>query len=94
MIYRLELPADTKARVKLDSPCADLDLVSVAWKLDGVPTVDHVNRIAECEMDTHRGGGAITLTTVNKAQTFLVAVDGKDGDEGNYRISVSCETYR
>ncbi len=94
VLYRLELPADTKAEITLDSPCADLDLVSVAWKLDGVPDVQHVNRIAECEMDTHGGGGKLTLTTVTKAQTFLVGVDGKNGDEGNFRISVSCGTYR
>ncbi len=94
VLYRLEVPADTKADIVLDSPCTDLDLVAVAWQLDSVPQLQHVGRVRECEMDTKSGGGKVTLTTVGKAQTYLVGVDGKNGDEGNFRISVACSTYR
>lgn len=94
VLYRLEVPENTQAEVVLESPCADLDVVAVAWQLDGVPGVEHVGRIRECEMDTKSGGGKLTLTTVDKAQVFLVGVDGKDGDEGNYRLTVSCGTFR
>ena len=95
VIYRLELPPDTKAELSLESPCADLDLFAVAWQLPGVPGLEHVGRIRECEMDTRTGdGGKLTLTSVARPEVFLVGVDGKDGAEANYAISVSCGGYR
>lgn len=93
-IYRLEVPADTQATVTLDSPCAELDLAAVAWALDGIPTTAQVNRVRECEMDTHGGGGKLTLTAVDKAQVFLVVVDGQEGAAGPFRLEAACGTYR
>ena len=93
-IYRLEVPADIEAKVTLDSPCADLDLAAISWIGDTLPTDAQTNRVRECEMDTHAGGGSIKLTTVDKAQPYLVVVDGKDGEAAAFRLTVSCRTYR
>ncbi|MCB9777290.1 MAG: hypothetical protein H6742_01835 [Alphaproteobacteria bacterium] len=93
VVYELLLEADVQADIKLTSPCTDLDLVAVAWQV-GIPGLEHTGRIAECEMDAKTGDGKIRLTTVSKPQRYLVAVDGKEGNEGNFRLDVQCSTYR
>jgi len=93
-IYRFEVPADVEAIVTLDSPCADLDLAAVFWIGDSLPTAEQTTRVRECEMDTATGGGKVQLTTVNKVQPYLIIVDGKEGDTADFRLSVSCRTYR
>lgn len=95
-VYRLEVPANILATVRLDSDCADLDVVAMSWPdtAGSCPGDEHVGRIRECEMDTHEGGGAIKVATVDKPQVFLLGVDGKQGAAGNFRLTVSCSTYR
>lgn len=94
-VYELIVPANVQADVYLDTDCTDLDLVSVGWQdTKDVPTVKHHNRIRECEFDDKKGSGKITLTTVDRAQRFLVGVDGKYGEVGNFRLRVKCQTYR
>ena len=48
----------------------------------------------ECEMNTKPEGGTLRLTTVNNPQTYLIAVDGQQGDYGNFRLTINCKTYR
>ena len=92
-IYMLEVPADIKAVVTLTSECEDLDLVALSWnETERCPTIKH--NISECEMDTHTGGGSVTLTTVTRAQKYLVIVDGKKGLTGNFELAVECSEYR
>jgi len=92
-VYTLEVPGDIQADVYLTSDCEDLDIVAMSWAdTDRCPTINHA--FAECEMDTHKGGGKVRLTTVNKPQTYLLAVDGKKGATANFRITVKCSTYR
>ncbi len=93
-IYSFELPANNQATITLDSPCADLDIVAIAWGLDGLPGTAHVGRVRECEMDTKSGGGTLTLTSVDRAQTYLIVVDGKEGQSGNFSLKADCKTYR
>jgi hypothetical protein len=94
-VYRLEVPANIQADVRLDSDCAELDVVSMSWTdTSSCPTLSHTTRIRECEMDTHDGGGSIRMTTVNDPQVYLLAVDGQRGEEGNFRLTVTCRTYR
>lgn len=93
-IYAFELPANDQATITLDSPCADLDLAAIAWSLDGLPTTAQVGRVRECEMNTRSGGGAVTLTAVDRPQTFLIVVDGKKGAVGNFTLKADCKTYR
>ena len=94
-VYRLEIPANIQADVKLESDCADLDVVSFTWdETDRCPTEDHSSRLLPCEMDTDSGGGSIRMTSVDKPEIYVVAVDGKQGASGNYRLTVTCATYR
>lgn len=93
-IYAFELPANDQATITLDSPCADLDLVAIAWTLDGLPTTAQVGRVRECEMNTRPGGGTVNLTAIDRAQTYLIVVDGKKGAVGNFSLKADCKTYR
>ncbi|MDP6933309.1 MAG: hypothetical protein QGG40_10355 [Myxococcota bacterium] len=95
IVYALEVPADVEATVRMDSDCADLDVVAVSWNdTKQCPRTEHHIRINECEMDTSVGNGYVRMTTVTKAQTYLVGVDGKNGATGNFRLTVRCTTYR
>lgn len=94
-VYRLEMPPNVQADVRLDSDCADLDVFSMSWSdTRSCPTEANVGRIRECEMDTHEGGGKIRMTTVDNPQIYVVGVDGKNGATGNFRLTVVCSTYR
>ena len=67
----------------------------MSWDENRCPTVKHAPAIQkECEMDTRSGGGTLRLTTVKNAQTYLIAVDGKQGASGNFRLTVNFGTYR
>jgi len=91
--YRLLVPSNRMAHVQLDSNCADLDVVAIAWEeTDRCPTERHA--IHECEMDVSSGGGRITVATVDRPQRYILAVDGKNGAEGNFRLTVECNEYR
>jgi len=94
-VYELIVPANVQAEVQLTTDCVDLDLVSVGWQdTKDVPLLKHHNRIRECEFDDKPGSGHLTLLTVDRAQRFLIGVDGKYGEVGNFRLSVKCSTYR
>ncbi len=92
-IYTLTVPGNDMAEIHLASDCAELDVVAVAWAEDDrCPTASH--RIVECEMDVSSRGGSVQVATVDRAQTYLIAVDGKQGAVGNFRLSVDCWNYR
>lgn len=93
-LYRMEVPANTQADIRLDSDCADLDVSSMGWADTSECPAENTTRLAECEMDTKPGGGKIRVTTVDKPQVFVVAVDGKQGATGNFRLTVTCSNYR
>lgn len=92
-VYRLLVPPNVQASVRLDSNCADLDVVALAWEeTDRCPS--HRHAIHECEMDVGRGGGTIMVQTVDRPQRYMLGVDGKNGATGNYRLTVECRQYR
>lgn len=93
-IWRLNIPADLEAEVTLISDCADLDLVGVSWQDDSIPKTEHHIRINQCDMDVGRRGGKLRLNAVGKDWTYLVGVDGKGGQTGNYKLRVRCYTFR
>ena len=94
-IYQLRVKPNTQVDMRLDSNCADLDLAAMSWDETRCPTVEHAPAIQkECEMDTRTRGGSLRLTTVKNPQTYLIAVDSKDGAFGNFRLTVNCRTYR
>ncbi len=87
-VYLFEAPPQTDVQVKLDSPCADLDIAAVAWNYDGrCPTENHP--VPECEASNARGGATLRLNTF-QARDYLIFVDGKQGAEGSFRLQVSC----
>lgn len=94
IIYRLHVPSDLEAEVKLISDCADLDLVGVSWQEESVPKPEHARRINQCDMDTTRKGGSLRLNAVGRDWYYLVGIDGKAGVTANYRLSVKCYSFR
>ncbi len=94
-IYLLEVPGNVQADVTLSSDCVDLDIASISVPPDATnrcPTLSHAVQV--CEMDQGRGGGSVRITTVDRAETHLIVVDGKKGVTGNFRLRVDCRTYR
>lgn len=94
-VYQLRVPPNTQVDMRLDSNCADLDLVAMQWESSSCPKLKHTNSIQkECEMNTREDGGSLRLTTTENPLTYLVAVDGKQGAYGNFRLTVNCKLYR
>lgn len=89
-LYRLRVPADTRVKARLESPCADLDLFALIWSDDTCPTVDHL--ATECEADDHAGGGEVQVVTDRNPKTLLIGVDGKAGATGPFRLQVLCDS--
>lgn len=88
-VYLLHAPAYTSIDVTLQSDCADLDLVAVAYAYEGTcPGLQH--GVQECEGDAKKGGGTITLQTFQNDRTYLVGVDGKAGATGPFRLQARC----
>lgn len=90
-IYRLEMPkGDWHAKVVLDSPCADLDLAAVHYPGKGCPTLD--TPIDRCEMNPRKGKDREWVELVSQGEsTWLIAVEGKDDEEGVFALQVICE---
>lgn len=87
-VYRLDAPANQDITIKLQSDCVDLDLAVLAWQYEGTcPTVNHL--IPECEGENRTGGDVVRLNTF-KARDYLVAVEGKHGKTGPFRLTVQC----
>ena len=93
-IYQLKVKPNTSVYLRLDSNCADLDIAAMPWNELTCPDTAHVEGLPETEMNTKPDGGTIRLTTVTNPQTYLVAVDGKQGAYGNFRLTVTCGNYR
>lgn len=87
-VHRLVLPEQTVAEVTLEAR-DDLDLFALSWPHDDCPTTEM--SVSSCDADVGTAGGELTLVTQTRAQTFLVAVDGKAGVDGPYRLSVACQ---
>ena len=95
-IYQLKLDPNVKADIRMDSNCAELDLFAMAWDKTTCPNEKHAElfRGRESEFDDYPGGGSVVLTTVDRAQNYLVGVDGKYGEAGNFRLTINCYLYR
>jgi len=92
-VYTLDLAANTGANIWLDSDCADLDLFTIRWTYDGkCPTPSHT--VSECEVDAASGGGVVHVENVGNAAQYMVIVDGKQGVEAPFRLTVECGASR
>lgn len=88
-VYLLRIPEYTRAQLTLESNCADLDLITMAWQYDGsCPGMGH--SINECDADIDRGGADLIVDVFQNGRTYLVAVDGKHAATGAFRLSVAC----
>ncbi len=88
-VYRLDLPAQTKADIELESPCADLDLFAMTWSDEGrCPGPKH--SVSICEADVKKKGGAVHIENVKNPLRWLVVVDGKGGVEAPFQLRVTC----
>lgn len=94
-VYQLRVPANQEAFIRLDSNCVDLDVAALPWQQSECPTVSHIEtNTRETEMKTGPEGGTLRLSTVDKAETYFVIVDGKQGVSGNFRLDIRCRNYR
>jgi hypothetical protein len=93
-MYQLQIAPNTLAEIRLDSNCADLDPFAYRWDRSAPPSVQHARVSDSCEMDTDVGDGKITITTTKNEQSYLIGVDGKEGAEGNFRLTIVCRSYR
>jgi hypothetical protein len=99
VVYQLKLGPHTHADLTLVSPCADLDLGTMLFEgknggLKGcpVPRGNHQDTnmsVSETAVDT------IAIETTKPSgkklsDNYLVIVDGKKGDVGNFRLDVKC----
>jgi hypothetical protein len=87
-VYLFKAPANQDVTIKLQSDCVDLDLAAIAWTYEGsCPGVNHL--VPECEGDAKPGGGVVRLNTF-KERDYLLAIEGKRGVKGPYRLTVTC----
>ena len=88
-IYNLEVPAFTRAVVFLETPCAHLDLAQFRW-LDPTQCPTSKHSVPECEIDQKCETPRVAISTVGSPESHLVVVDGVEGDDGVFRLSVDC----
>lgn len=87
--YQIFIPADTTATFDFATPCTDLDLFVFYWQTeDTCPVAD--NSIRECETVDDTGNGGSVSVWSDVGAYYLVAIDGRDADVGNFRFEVSC----
>ena len=85
-VFHVTIPTGMFGAVALTSPCARLDLRTVNTDLD-------CNTSAQ---NCTAASGTFASSTVNSlvggssGERYEIIVDGYDGDEGNFRLSVDC----
>lgn len=92
-VYAFAHPGTGNVTFTLDSPCAEMDLAVVRWgywATDRQCPTGASTLVSECEMDDGGGGGSVTVWN-NEPADYLVIVDGVDGAQDNFALSVSCE---
>lgn len=89
-VYSMFIPADTTATFDFETPCADLDLFVVYWQ-DEDSCPGSGSSIRECETVDEEGNGGHVSVWSDVGAWYVVAVDGRGGETGNFRLSVDCE---
>jgi len=83
--FVLSLPAYTDATVTLDDPCGDMGVRGM--RTGECPTTDYTYAT---QVGSHSAPNVIRLNTVGTPYDYLVIVDGIDGFEGNFTLTVDC----
>ena len=93
-IYQITVPGDKKAIFHLTSDCAELDISAMSWSDPTTCPTDSGRRLNECEMAPKTHGESVSVATVTNPQDYIVAIDGRNGDVGNFTLHVECVDYR
>lgn len=88
-VYSMFIPARTTATFRFESPCADLDLFVLYWQEEDTCPGSGTS-ITDCETVDDEGSGGETSVWSDDGARYVVAVDGRGGETGNFRISVDC----
>lgn len=88
-VYQFQMPAQTRAYITLDTPCADLDMMAMKWSGNECPSSK--SRITQCEMIREDGTEreTVILETI-KPTTWLLSVEGVRSEEGAFAVHVQC----
>lgn len=88
--YRFAMPANAEAVVSLDSACGgDMDLIAIRWPDEHTcPNIHH--SISQCDEDDSSGDGQLELYSDKHARNFLLVVEGKDGEDGEFGLKIDC----
>lgn len=88
--FRFDHPGNSSApavaTIRLDSPCADLDLFAFWWESDTCPS----GGASPYECETTLDSNPFTIWN-NEPRSYLLAVEGAAGAEGPFRITIDCE---
>ena len=95
LVYRLNLAKKHTAVATLVSDCADLDIFTMRWNDRDLecPGPQHAQRVGECQDDMTPRGGRVTMSATGKAETYLIAIDGKSRATGNFHLKVECDAF-
>ncbi len=88
-VYLFVMEGRGQATVTLESPCVDLDLMVMHYG-DEANCPSPGAGISECEASEKSGVDTVVVSAFER-YAFYVVVDGKNGNTGNYRLSVSCD---
>lgn len=92
-VYALEVPEDTRAVVTFDKHCTDLSHAVMRWDDESRCPYGDQFLINECEGESANSGGTEVLELFNPGR-FLIVVDSPEaGVNGNFGISVACESF-
>ncbi|RME21127.1 MAG: hypothetical protein D6798_18880 [Deltaproteobacteria bacterium] len=93
-VYEFEAPEAGIVEFTLYSPCAEMDLRALRWDWwdsDGdCPTEDSTLAV-NCEVDDGNGDTSVVTVDASKGNHYLVFVDGVDGAEDNFQLTVTCD---
>jgi hypothetical protein len=87
-MHSFEHPGTGYVEVSLDSPCEHLDLFIMRWTDDESCVRSGVS-ILECEANVDADGGAVSVYNTTPAR-YVIVVEGADGEEAPYGLSVTC----
>ncbi len=87
-VYSFLHPGTGWATFSLEAPCEELDLFVVRWGDDSCPTSAY--SILECEGSKDSGDDTVEVWNNEEAE-YLVVVDGPEGDETPFGLSISCD---
>ncbi len=94
-LYHFRFPDEGKwrARVTLDSPCADLDVAIFNWDKPNQCPTGKEEGLYECEMKRQKGTKREVVEAVTdggRLRDWVIAVEGVKDEEGPFSLTVQC----